>query len=115
MDNSKSILVEEVKNSDVWTPEQKIRVKEIKEDLKKEAKEIRTLRHDCKNTQRGIREGKSVYQDEVVIASWKWRHKHLAYCMLKGRSYEEIERKCREDNKPNFRMVEKYKEEFLNG
>ena len=113
MDKIESILVEEV-NSDVWAPEQKSRLKEIKEMLKKEAKEIRTLRHDCKDTQRGIKEGKLVYQEDVASASWKWRHKHIAYCMIRGRSYEEIERKCHEGNEPSFQLVEKYKEEFLN-
>ena len=113
MEELKSILlVNEEDSVRAPTADQKIR---IKEELKKEAKEIRTLKRDCKDTQRGLREDKRVYQDEVVFASWKWRHKHLAYCLLRGRKYEEIERKCHGHNKPNFKMVEELKEEFLNG
>ena len=115
MNNSESIFVEEAVNSNGWTADQKARVKEVKEELKKEAKEIRSLKHACKNCQRGTHEGEYVGQWKVDSASWEWRHKHLAYCMLKGRSYEEIERKCSDDNKPDFKLVEKYKEEIVNG
>ena len=115
MDNVKSILVEDLKGENGWTDEQRARYNEVKEELKKEAKEIRSLKHACKNCQRGTHEGDYVSEWKVESASWEWRHKHLAYCMLKGRSYEEIERKCADGNEPNFNLVEKYKEEILNG
>lgn len=116
MECVKSILVAEEINSSVESViVQKNRIRKVKEELKEDAKNIKSLRRDCKSSQRGDNKGPYVYQDQVHSASYEWRHKHLAYCMLRGRTYEEIERTCREDNKPYQRLIEKYKNEILNG
>ena len=47
----------------------------------------------------------------LLRAQYEARHKHIAYCMLFGRKYEEIENKCRENNTPNMKYVEKIMEE----
>ncbi len=86
----------------------------IKEELKKEAKELRDLKHEFKNGQRGTNKGKRVWENDVQKAKWEWRHKHIAYCMLKGRTYEQIEGKCSEDNRPNMQLVEKFRQGFIN-
>lgn len=39
------------------------------------------------------------------------RHLHIAYCMLRGREYETIE-KCREDNQPSETLIEQFMEEY---
>ena len=113
MENVKNILV--VDEANVWTGEQKQSLKETKAELKKEAKDLRDLKHARKNTQRGTHQGKPVWESEVENAKWDWRHKHLAYCIVRGRSYEEIERKCDEGNEPDWNLVDKYKREILNG
>ena len=45
----------------------------------------------------------------------QWRHKFLAYCLLKGRNYNEIERTVRKGNEPNQKLIDKYTEEFTVG
>ena len=45
--------------------------------------------------------------------SWEFRHRHIAYCLLRGRTIEQIERKVRDDNQRDENLVEKYKEEYL--
>lgn len=84
----------------------------IKEQLKAEAKKISKLKVECKEGQRGTNKGPRVWQDQVESASWTWRHKHIAYCLLRGRKIEEIERKVREGNEPNRKLIEQYIEEF---
>ena len=92
--------------------EKKERILKIKEELKAEAKKIRRLKIDCKNTQRGIHTGEKVWQEDVSRARYVWRHKHIAYCLLRGRKIEDIERKVREGNEPNQRLIEKHIEAF---
>lgn len=41
----------------------------------------------------------------------EFRHRHIAYCLLRGRRLEEIEKPA-EDNAPNMKRVEQYMEEY---
>lgn len=86
---------------------------ELKEILKKEAKALTALKAEIKEK---MRNGEDTWREQGNLYSNKytWRHKHIAYCLLKGRTYEQIERKCGEDNKPNQRLIDKYKEEVTN-
>lgn len=88
---------------------------EIKDMMKKDGQNLRTAKIELKEVQRGndtsISEWKKM--DEVQMMKWHNRHKHIAYSMLKGRPLEEIENYCREDNKPNLDLVEKYKAEWV--
>lgn len=45
--------------------------------------------------------------------SWEFRHRHIAYCLLRNRTMQQIENKVREGNEPSDRLIEKYKEEYL--
>ena len=45
--------------------------------------------------------------------SWEFRHRHIAYCLLRNRTMKQIENKVREGNEPSDRLIEKYKEEYL--
>lgn len=45
--------------------------------------------------------------------SWTFRHRHIAYCLLRGRTMEQIERKVHDGNEPSDRLIEKYKEEYI--
>ena len=91
------------------------RLNQIKVELKQEAVALRILKHEFKNGQRGTNKGPRVWQYEVIRAKHNWRHKHIAYCLLRGRTYEQIERNCDEYNKPNILLVEKYRKEIING
>lgn len=49
------------------------------------------------------------YQYNLIGLKHKYRHHHIAYCLLRGRKYEEIERHCRDDNQPDFDYIDKIK------
>lgn len=76
----------------------------LKSELKVLAKEIREKKDKRKGSKYGYVEG-------LNPARWTARHKHIAYCLLRGRTYEQIEQP-RYDNKPNMRLVEQYVAEY---
>lgn len=77
----------------------------FKRELILEANALRVLKQDTKNAQREgvVTDG----QWDIVKAKRKIRHRHLAYCMLRGKRYEQCEQKCRKDNKPNMELIKK--------
>lgn len=80
----------------------------VKEMLKLEAKELRELKIEVKDAQRKGCGGR--LQNTLRSDKWAWRHKHIAYCELKGRTLEEIEGKSYGvDCEVNQSLVEKYK------
>ena len=81
-------------------------LKELKTELKALAVRIRKERAEHKAAQRA---GTCTYSPDNL--SYTYRHKHIAYCLLRGRTREQIENKVREDNKPN----EDYIQELLVG
>ena len=81
-------------------------LKELKTELKYLAEKIRKQRAEYKTAQRA---GTSAYSPDHL--SYTFRHKHIVYSLLRGRTREQIENKVREDNKPN----EEYIQELLDG
>lgn len=74
-----------------------------KEELKEMAREIRELKHSRKG-------GKSVDElSDINYRLWRikreYRHSHIAYCLVRGRTYEQIENP-KECNKPDFQLIE---------
>ena len=65
-----------------------------------------------------IRKGKNLRKEMLDgyvpdLCGWRFdfRHNHIAYCELRGRKREEIERKVRPDNKPDeekIRLIKMY-------
>jgi hypothetical protein len=71
-----------------------------------------------------IKEGNRLYRaantPETLKAYWEWcaknsvsgglsrkyRHMHIAYCLLRGRTYEQVESYVRPGNEPNMKIVE---------
>lgn len=82
-------------------------LKELKSELKYLAAKIRTERAAFKEAQRT---GAPLTSDLGTLC-YKFRHKHIVYCLLRGRTREQIENKVRDDNKPN----EEYIQELLDG
>jgi hypothetical protein len=77
---------------------------EKKEQLKDLTKRIRSLkdnRKECKGTN----------NYEIWRAGWEYRHEHIAYCLVRGRSYDQIEQPS-EFNKPNFQRIEILKDKL---
>lgn len=82
-------------------------IKEFKQEQKQGAEEIREYRLEVKKAQRDRRFGRSDPDPwSLYTKSQKWRHRHIAYCMLRGKTYEEIEPKVRDDNEPDMGLVE---------
>lgn len=86
-------------------------VKDLKEELKKLAVEIRELKSHRPLSNRS---DWSLWclDAEIRSKSRETRHKHIAYCLIRGRTYEQIEQKCREDNNPDFKLVDKITKEY---
>lgn len=83
----------------------------VKNELKVEAKELATLKIEIKEKQKSGGYAGSM-QCDLIDKRHEWRHKFIAYCTLKGRTIDEIESNCHEDNQPDLRLVELYREQF---
>ena len=76
----------------------------IKEELKKLAQEIKEAKIDLKDQQRNGTAGWKTFSN-VDNLKYEFRHLHIAYCLIKGRKYEEIEQP-REGNEPDDQYIE---------
>lgn len=94
--------------------------KEKREELRKwfreTAEEIRAYRRKFKEHCKSGFTTDWSWRDSS--AQWKlshdFRHRHIAYCLLRGRKREQIE-KPREHNLPNEKLIQKYIDEFSTG
>jgi len=81
-------------------------LKQMKEELKALAKNISLTRAAVKEFQRS--RGVSNFPPDSKPL-WKsvpeFRHKHIAYCLARGRSYEQIESKVHEGNEPKWDII----------
>jgi len=78
----------------------------MKDGLKQLAKEIREWKGNRKQDKRAILKMEQwEVQDKINWRKDEFRHTHIAYCMLRGRIYEQIEKNCRV--LPNFNRIEK--------
>ncbi len=85
-------------------PELKIRLKQL-------AKEIREWKDNRKQDRRSKLNMKQwEVQSKIYHRAYEFRHKHIAYCMLRGRKYEEIELSC--NNLPDFDEVDKIRGQY---
>jgi hypothetical protein len=99
----------------------------LKSELKQLAHQIQEAKTNYKQCQRehngcdGYLEGEPGHQKWIggycsIIKKLKheFRHKHIAYCLLRGRTIDEIERPA-EDNKPDQTLIQEitdaYREE----
>ena len=71
---------------------------ELKQQIKELAKDIKEKKGLRKESEYGFVEG-------LLRLRYEARHIHIAYCLLAGRTMEEIEAKTREDNAPNMTYV----------
>ena len=86
---------------------------ELKQHIKGLAKEIKELKALRKDTELRRNDPRGKYSSGFVIgldkAKYEARHHHIAYCLLSGRSMEEIESTPREDNTPNAAYIDEIK------
>ena len=86
----------------------KPKMTELREELKELAIQIREEKAECKEYQKE-HGGKSYF--EYRTTARKYRHMHIAYSMLRGKTMEQIEPKHREGSlPPNVHEIDKYME-----
>lgn len=83
---------------------------ELKSELKSLAKEIKELKYKRDHWWEFGRD-QSWFMFDAFRKGRQFRHLHIAYCMLSGRSYEEIEQP-RENNKPDMVHVQLLMEKY---
>lgn len=94
-----------------YKPETKARFQELKRWLKDTGKTIRETRIQYKNAQREHK-GYNTLLRTLKRLTWEYRHKHIAYSELRGRTRDQIEQP-NDDNYPNELMIEKIKLEIM--
>ena len=88
-------------------------MKTIKNELKTMAKEIREMKSIIsKGMSNGLYKGTEQY--ELILLKDKCRYTHIAYCMVRGREYSEIENTTRPGNEINFSKLNTLIETFKN-
>jgi hypothetical protein len=79
----------------------------LKLELKQLASELRDDKVTIKTIQKEQGSGAaSTLQYGLLKKQRHCRHKHIAYSMMRGRSYEQIEPKCREGNEPDQNLIQ---------
>ena len=71
--------------------------------------QIKTLVTEIKEKKQLRKTSKYGYVDGLDRLRYEARHHHIAYCLLRGRSMEEIESTPREDNAPNAPYIDEIK------
>lgn len=84
---------------------------ELKNYLKKLAIEIRTLKQKHREVQRQNKGGGSGYIPDLYYKCRDYRHCHIAYSELRGKTRDQIE-KPKENNKPNEKDITQIKEKY---
>ena len=54
----------------------------------------------------------SKLENLISKCKYNYRYLHIAYCLLRGKKYEQIEPKVRENNKPNWKLIDAIKEKY---
>ena len=85
--------------------------KELKIELKSLAEQIRNTRKEYKDCQRKDGGYGGGFGHQLELLKYKFRHKHIAYCQLRGTKYEAIERHCADNNSPNFDLIKEIMDE----
>ena len=79
----------------------------LKQELKQLASELRDDKLDIKKTQKENGSGSaSLQQYQILKKKRTYRNKHIAYSLMRGRTYEQIEPKCREGNGPDHKLIQ---------
>jgi len=86
---------------------------ELKNWLKRTGIEIRELKKEFKDSQRARGGGGDYYiMSELYHKSYEYRHRHIAYSELRGKTRDQIE-KPKENNLPNEKAIEKIKKDYF--
>lgn len=83
----------------------------MKEELKSEAAAIRKNNLETKRLQKNGEYAGNLQFSRISLKK-NFRHKHIAYCMLAGKTYKQIEPKCAENNKPDMTRIKELMDEY---
>lgn len=83
----------------------------FKNELKQLASQIRINKKNLKETQKSNKYAGEL-QFKSKLERWQYRHKHIAYCLMRGTKYEQIEPKCAENNKPDQELIRSWINEY---
>jgi len=88
-------------------------IHKLKKELKTKAQALRETKARLKEEQRnGSGYKASTMQIGLLNLKRDYRHHHIAYCELRGRTREQIEKYCRHNNKPNENTIFSIKEQY---
>lgn len=76
-------------------------MKEMKEALKHVANELKLMK--TKEYRREHQYLGGQYRERIIAN--EYRLVHIAYSLMKGKTYEQIEQKCRENNEPDLDII----------
>lgn len=93
----------------------KEKVLSLKSSLKQVAQELKRSKKDFKQAQRdGDFSKQWKLYSSIQINKFFYRHTHIAYCLMKGKTYEQIESKVKENNKPDWKVIKGIQDECSN-
>lgn len=84
---------------------------ELKNECKRLAAEIRIAKEQLKKYQRKHGGNDGGHYAECEELAWHYRHKHIAYCILRGTPRDKIEQP-REGNEPNETLIQEFINEY---
>lgn len=85
----------------------------LKEELKQLAAGLRTDKVEIKTIQKESGSGAAYAQQSSILYKKKnCRHRHITYSLMRGRTYEQIETRCREGNEPDFNLIQEIKRAY---
>jgi hypothetical protein len=87
-------------------------IDKLKSFLKETADKIRATRSQLKEAQRKRDVGAWRFQGRLASLKYEYRHHHIAYCELRGRTRDQIEPRIREHNEPNERYIQEIKDKY---
>jgi len=87
-------------------------IDKLKQYCKTTAKSISKTRLEFKEAQRKSTDY-YVLHSELNALIWIYRHHHIVYCELRGKTRKQIERKNRENNKPNDSEILRIKDRYM--
>ena len=85
----------------------------LKSELKQLAVDLRSEKATIKEAQKEFGSGAACSQQYNILKSkMTYRHKHIVYSMMRGRTYEQIEPKCRKGNEPDQKLLQEITSEY---
>ena len=79
----------------------------LKQEQKDLALELHNFKAEIKKTQKENGSGSAyTMQFSLLIMKKKYRYRHIAYSMMRGKTYSQIENKCEKGNEPDLKIIQ---------